>query len=104
MFTPLTTANYKETIAATQNGALICFKKLCPHCKNMEKVLEKLAGKQPGLTLLQLDSEDEPEAFKDLGGERAPTILLIRGGKVAAVKAGLMNPREMETWYLSTAK
>ena len=99
MFTPLTTANYKESIAATENGVLICFKKLCPHCKNMEKVLEKFAAKQPGLSLFQLDSEEEPEAFKDLGGERAPTIVGIKGGKVAAVKAGLMNPREMEAWY-----
>ncbi len=101
MFTPLTTANYKEAIAATESGVLICFKKLCPHCKNMEKVLEKFAARQPGLSLLQLDSEDEPEAFKALGGERAPTVLVIKGGKVAAVKAGLMNPREMEAFYRS---
>ena len=37
----ITEADYKDRLAATQNGVLLFFKKLCPHCKNMEKVLEK---------------------------------------------------------------
>ncbi|MFR0873961.1 MAG: hypothetical protein ACLSHC_04495 [Bilophila wadsworthia] len=36
----ITEADYKDRLAATQNGVLLFFKKLCPHCKNMEKVLE----------------------------------------------------------------
>ena len=39
MLTQLTSANYKETIAATDQGVIIFFKKLCAHCKNMEKEL-----------------------------------------------------------------
>ena len=33
----ITEADYKDRLAATQNGVLLFFKKLCPHCKNMEK-------------------------------------------------------------------
>ncbi len=99
MFTELTDATYKSTIAATQAGVLICFKKLCPHCKNMEKVLEKFSAAQPGITLFSLDSEENPIAMQDLGSERAPTIFVIKGGVAVAKKAGLMNPREMATWY-----
>ena len=99
MFTQLTTANYQETIAATGEGVLICFKKLCPHCKNMEKVLEKFSAQRAGLSFYCLDSEEEPEAMTALGAERVPTILIIKGGKVTATKAGLMNPREMAAMY-----
>ena len=40
----ITEADYKDRLAATQNGVLLFFKKLCPHCKNMEKVLEKFGA------------------------------------------------------------
>ena len=36
----ITEADYKDRLAATQNGVLLFCKKLCPQCKNMEKVLE----------------------------------------------------------------
>ena len=43
----ITEADYKDRLAATQNGVLLFFKKLCPHCKNMEKVLEKFGAAKP---------------------------------------------------------
>ena len=47
----ITEADYKDRLAATQNGVLLFFKKLCPHCKNIEKVLEKFGDATPGITL-----------------------------------------------------
>ena len=47
----ITEADYKDRLAATQNGVLLFFKKLCPHCKNMEKVLEKFGAAKPGIAL-----------------------------------------------------
>ena len=43
MFTRLTDADHRETLANTESGVVIFFKKLCPHCKNMERVLEKFS-------------------------------------------------------------
>lgn len=99
MYTQLTTETYKEAIAAVENGILLCHKKLCPHCKNMEKVMEKFGAQNPGVAFFHLDSEEEPDAMKELGAERVPTILIIKGGKVVTVKAGLMNPRELTALY-----
>ena len=75
----ITEADYKDRLAATQNGVLLFFKKLCPHCKNMEKVLEKFGAA--------------------LGAERPPTVFVIKGGEVKASKVGLMNPREMAAFF-----
>ena len=99
MHTPVTSQNYQEAIAAVGQGVLLCHKKLCPHCKNMEKVIEKFTGQRPGLTVLTLDSEEEPEALAALGAERVPTIMILKGGKVAASKTGLMNPRELAALF-----
>ena len=69
----ITEADYKDRLAATQNGVLLFFKKLCPHCKNMEKVLEKFGAAKPGIALY--------------------------GIEVKASKVGLMNPREMAAFF-----
>lgn len=99
MFTTLTDDTYKNAIADTDNGILICFKKQCPHCKNMEKVLEKFSKKQEGVAFFNLDSEENPTALADLGAERAPTLVFIKTGSIAATKAGLMNPKELTAYY-----
>lgn len=99
MYTQVTNDTYAAAMAATGQGVLLCSKKLCPHCKNMEKVMEKFSAQRPGVALFKLDSEEEPEAMAALGAERVPTILIIKQGKVAAVKTGLMNPREMAALF-----
>lgn len=92
-------STYESAIAGIDAGLLLCHKKLCPHCKNMEKVIEKFMGQRAGLSLILLDSEDEPEVMSALGAERVPTIMIIKGGKVVGSKTGLMNPRELAALY-----
>ena len=94
----ITEADYKDRLAAMQNGVLLFFKKLCPHCKNMEKVLEKFGAAKPGIALYGIDIE-ETAAAAALGAERPPTIFVIKGGEVKASKVGLMNPREMAAFF-----
>jgi len=102
MYTELTQETYKEAIASTAQGVLLCSKKLCPHCANMAKVMEKFSAKQPGVTLFKLDSEEQPEVMAALGAERVPTLMIIKGGKVAATKTGLMNPKELAALYAAS--
>ena len=99
MLTLLNEESYTQVLAETEQGMLIGFKELCPHCKNMEKVLEKCTERLPNLTLLGLDTEKNPEACAQLGIERAPTILIIRQGAVIGRMAGLMNPKKLCVFY-----
>jgi thioredoxin 1 len=99
MYSQLTAENYTETIAQTDQGVLLCSKKLCAHCKNMEKVMEKFSAQRQQAALFKLDSEEEPQAMAGLGAERVPAILIIKKGKVAARKIGLMNPRELTAFF-----
>ena len=95
----ITEADYKDRIAATDKGVLLFFKKLCPHCKNMEKVLEKFATAKPGVALYGIDIEENAAAAAALGAERPPTVFAVKGGEVRASKVGLMNPREMAAFF-----
>lgn len=95
----ITEADYKDRLAATEKGVLLFFKKLCPHCKNMEKVLEKFGAAKPGIALYGIDIEENAAAAAALGAERPPTVFVIKGGEVKASKVGLMNPREMAAFF-----
>lgn len=99
MYMQVSGSTYAEAIAAAEQGVLLCSKKLCPHCKNMEKVMEKFSAQREGVSLFKLDSEEEPEAMAALGAERVPTIMIIKGGKVLGKKSGLMNPRELAALF-----
>lgn len=99
MYTHVTSDSYEKAIADTDQGVLLCHKKLCAHCKNMEKVMEKFNAQRQGLSLFLLDSEEEPAAMAALGAERVPTLVIIKKGKVVAQKTGLMNPRELAALF-----
>lgn len=99
MFTTLTDADSAAVLDGTSAGIVLFFKKLCPHCKNMEKVLQKFSGMEPDVALFQIDIEENPESAQRLQAERPPTLVIIRSGKAVDRKAGLMNPKELLAWY-----
>ena len=74
----ITEADYKDRLAATQNGVLLFFKKLCPHCKNMEKVLEKFGAAKPGIALYGIDIEENAAAAAALLSVRPQDLRLLR--------------------------
>jgi thioredoxin 1 len=99
MFQAIADREFSSTVQSTDKGVVIFIKKLCPHCKNMEKMLEKFQKIVPGVPVFTADIEDCPEAMAALTVERAPTVCVVKSGKVAAQKTGLMNPREMAAFY-----
>ncbi len=90
----ITDADFKTKLEKA-TGILFFYKKLCPNCKAMEKVIQKFLSANAHVAYLRIDSEECPEAMKAFGTERVPTICLLRDGEVVAKKVGLMNLREM---------
>jgi thioredoxin 1 len=97
----LTDNDYQAKLEHT-NGILLFYKKLCPNCKAIEKMLEKFFNANPEITYLRIDSEDSPIAMKSMSVERVPTICVLRDGHILSKKVGLMNLREMTDFYQST--
>jgi thioredoxin 1 len=96
----LTEEDY-QTKLENVSGILLFFKKLCPNCKALEKMLEKFFAANQGVHYLRIDSEESPAAMKGLGVERVPTLCVLKDGRVIAQKVGLMNLREMTDFYYS---
>lgn len=93
------TGQCSENYIKTHDGIIIFHKKLCPHCKVMNTVLEKVAIQTP-INLMSVDSEEHPDLMAKFGVERVPTIIAIRGGKERSRFIGIKNPREVIAWYM----
>jgi thioredoxin 1 len=96
----LTDADFKARLERT-TGLLFFYKKRCPNCRALEKMLEKFLSVNAHIAYMRIDSEECPEAMKAFGTERVPTIFLLREGQIVAKKIGLMNLREMTGFYQS---
>ena len=81
------------------SGIILSYKKLCPNCKAMEKMLDKFFAANPEIDYLRIDSEESPAAMKSLGVERVPTLCILKNGQILSKKVGLMNLREMTDFY-----
>ncbi|GKT07260.1 thioredoxin family protein [Desulforhabdus sp. TSK] len=99
MYPAVTDSEFSSTVQALDSGVVIFVKKLCPHCKNMLKMFEKFQKIVPGVSIYTADIEDCPQSMASLAVDRAPTVCVVKGGKVTAQKTGLMNPREMADFY-----
>ena len=82
-------------------GILLFYKKICPNCKALEKVIGKFLLANARVQYMRIDSEECPGAMKAFDTERVPTIFLLRDGQIVAKKVGLMNLREMTDFYQS---
>lgn len=98
-FRELTDADYRQAIGETKGGLVLFHKKLCPHCRNIRKVIEKFAAKAGPLAVMAIDIEDQSGAAADLEVDRAPTLLIIKQGRETFRKMGLFNPRELAGFY-----
>lgn len=99
MFIDIPDADFVATVEALDHGVILFEKKLCPHCKNMLKALEKIERILPGVPIYTVNSERCQVAMEAAGVERVPTVCVIKDGKIAAQKTGLMNPREILEFY-----
>ncbi|MCB1487917.1 MAG: thiol reductase thioredoxin, partial [Bauldia sp.] len=68
-------------------------------CKMMAPAYEKAAGElEPGMRLLKLDTEAEPQVAARYQIRGIPTTIVFRGGKEVARRAGAMDARTLAAW------
>ncbi len=91
----INSAELAAYIGAANDSIVFFHKELCPHCKNMEKVLGKFSAKVAGVEILGIDSSEASLQMEQYGVERVPSLLFVKDGKVAHVKTGLLNPKEL---------
>jgi thioredoxin 2 len=71
----------------------------CGPCRSMAPQFAAAAGRlEPGIRLLKLNSDANPDAAAALGITGIPALFLISEGQLIARKAGLMNAGQIVAW------
>ncbi len=92
--------NYKDHVQT--NDCLVVFhKSKCPNCKVLLKVMDKCKASHPDIAMACINSEENESVVKELDVSRVPSVLVYKGGKIAARKAGIMKPVELADLYIT---
>ena len=71
----------------------------CGPCRMISPALEKLAGDLAGqVKLVKVNVDDSPQTSQRFGVQAIPTLLVLRGGQVAARQTGAASPAALRTW------
>ena len=68
----------------------------CGPCKMIAPVLEEVAGDYQGkLTIAKMDVDENREVPAKFGIRGIPTLMLFKGGQLAATKVGAMSKAQL---------
>ncbi len=71
----------------------------CGPCRMVSPVLAKLAGDMAGkLKLVKVNVDDSPKLQQRFGVNSIPTLLVLRGGQVAARQTGALPAAALRSW------
>ncbi len=71
----------------------------CGPCRMMAPMFEAAAGElEPQVRLLKLNADEAPQVAAELGVQGIPALLLLRGGRVVARQAGVMDAGHIVAW------
>src|SRR5262249_7656987 len=74
----------------------------CGPCKAIAPALEELAGNMNGrVTVAKMNIDDNRQTPKKYGVRGIPTLMLVKGGQVAATKIGTLPKSKLIEWVES---
>jgi thioredoxin 1 len=100
MSTTVTDATFQRDVLASQKPVLVdFFTDWCAPCKPLSVSLDELAGEiGDKITIVKVNAETSPAATNKYGVRGFPTMLIFKGGEVAASRSGAMPKNKIKEW------
>jgi thioredoxin 1 len=74
----------------------------CGPCKAVAPAVARMAQERTDLEVLKVNIDEEPQAAAKFGVRSIPTLTLVEGGDVAAVKVGALSYGQLADWVRKT--
>jgi len=101
--TQVSDASFEADVLKASGPVLVDFwAEWCGPCKAIAPALEELAQSMSGkLTVAKINIDHNPQTPKKYGVRGIPTLMLFKGGQVAATKIGALQKSKLIEWVES---
>ncbi|MBF0621847.1 MAG: thioredoxin TrxA [Magnetococcales bacterium] len=95
-----TDSMFEEEVLKSEIPVLVDFwAEWCGPCKQIAPVLDALAGEKAGkLKVVKLNIDHNPNTPGRYGVRGIPTLMLFKGGQIAATKIGALPRTKLYEW------
>jgi thioredoxin 1 len=99
----VTDAEFEDKVLKADGPVLVDFwAEWCGPCKAIAPALEEIAGEMNGsLSIAKVDVDSNPSTPAKYGVRGIPTLILFKGGEVAATKVGALPKAKLAEWLRS---
>ena len=73
----------------------------CGPCRQIAPMIDELASENPSVSVGKVNIDDNPESPSKYGVRGIPTLMLFKGGEVAATKVGALPKSKLKEWVES---
>jgi thioredoxin 1 len=90
----------KEVLQSSEPVVVDFFAEWCGPCKAMAPALEQVAAEMKGkVKFVKLDVDQNPDTTQQYRIQAMPTLMIFKGGKVAAQRVGaLVQKKQLQDW------
>jgi thioredoxin 1 len=100
---PVSDASFEQDVLKSDRPVVVDFwAEWCGPCKMIAPALEELAGELGDqVTIAKVNIDENPQTPSQYGVRGIPTLMVFKGGQVAATKIGAVPKSALKQWIES---